>query len=315
MFTKRIFIFSLPRSGSTLLQRYIMSCENIETTSETWLLLSLLYSIEVDGIKAEYNQRKLTEAVEDFFRYKKIEKKQYYESIIDFYFKLYNTQYISEENCSKIIVEKTPRLSLVSDKLIECSKNSHFVFLWRNPVDIINSMCETWAKGNWNIFHYYIDLYKSQKNNVETYLKYKNRSNVHSIKYEDFVSDENLREKLLDDIGLEYSELNINKAPLFGKMGDKTGIQKYKSISSPKKENKIGSILRYFWIKRYIRYLKEIGFDDIYDTGEIIKSYKISWRIDVLIKDVFSFSYGYIYLATEPRVYLEKLKGRKGILG
>ena len=49
-----VFLFSLPRSGSTLVQRLIAGHPQVATTSEPWILLPLLYTVRRPGAYTEY---------------------------------------------------------------------------------------------------------------------------------------------------------------------------------------------------------------------------------------------------------------------
>jgi len=48
-----IFIFSLPRSGSTLMERILATHPAVGTASEPWILLPFLYTRIRDGVYAE----------------------------------------------------------------------------------------------------------------------------------------------------------------------------------------------------------------------------------------------------------------------
>jgi len=48
-----IFILSLPRSGSTLLQRILGGHSQVHTVAEPWLMLNPLYALRETGIEAE----------------------------------------------------------------------------------------------------------------------------------------------------------------------------------------------------------------------------------------------------------------------
>ena len=50
-----VFLFSLPRSGSTLLQRMLLGHEQIASISEGWVLLPLIYAMKKKGVVAEYS--------------------------------------------------------------------------------------------------------------------------------------------------------------------------------------------------------------------------------------------------------------------
>ena len=61
-----IFIFSLPRSGSTLLQRLIGADTNVSYASEPWILLPFFYALKDTGASAEYNHQVMTQGVRHF---------------------------------------------------------------------------------------------------------------------------------------------------------------------------------------------------------------------------------------------------------
>ena len=63
---KLIFLFSLPRSGSTLLQRLIASHPQVATVSEPWLVLPYLYTLRGRGIYAEFDYKTSSTAIQDF---------------------------------------------------------------------------------------------------------------------------------------------------------------------------------------------------------------------------------------------------------
>ena len=64
--TEPVFLFSLPRSGSTLVQRLIAGHPQVATTSEPWILLPLLYTLRRPGAYTEYGHRVAVRAIEDF---------------------------------------------------------------------------------------------------------------------------------------------------------------------------------------------------------------------------------------------------------
>ena len=66
MAIRPIFIFSITRSGSTLVQRIVAAHEGVATVSEPWLLLPLLYTLRSQGVVAEYSHNMALSAIEDF---------------------------------------------------------------------------------------------------------------------------------------------------------------------------------------------------------------------------------------------------------
>src|SRR5688500_7012591 len=61
------FVFSLPRTGSTLLQRIIATQPEVATASEPWILLPYLYTLRESGVYAEFGHRMMVRAIEDFY--------------------------------------------------------------------------------------------------------------------------------------------------------------------------------------------------------------------------------------------------------
>jgi Sulfotransferase family len=66
MSIRPIFLFSISRSGSTLVQRIIAAHDGVATASEPWLLLPHAYTLRPQGIDAEYVHPLLVTAIEDF---------------------------------------------------------------------------------------------------------------------------------------------------------------------------------------------------------------------------------------------------------
>ena len=60
-----IFLFSLPRSGSTLLQRMLATHAEIATATEPWFLLPYLYTLRENGAYAEYGHSTMVAAIRD----------------------------------------------------------------------------------------------------------------------------------------------------------------------------------------------------------------------------------------------------------
>jgi hypothetical protein len=63
-----VFIISLPRSGSTLLQRILATRADFVTLSESWLLLPQIGLLFDEGIYAEYNQKLAITAITEFMQ-------------------------------------------------------------------------------------------------------------------------------------------------------------------------------------------------------------------------------------------------------
>ena len=66
MDTKTIFIVSLPRSGSTLLQSIILSDSRVKGLSEGWLFLPLLTFDQPEKYISSYGSRAVSKAISEY---------------------------------------------------------------------------------------------------------------------------------------------------------------------------------------------------------------------------------------------------------
>lgn len=223
---KPIFIFSLPRSGSTLLQRILTTSDEIESTAEPWILLPLFYALKHEGIYAEYSHRYLARAVDDCIENLPKGKEDYYSAIRDFAFSFYGK--FGTEN--RYFVDKTPRYTLICNEIMECFQNAYFIVLTRNPLDVAASMMQTYAGGRWNLFRYKIDLIQGLRNICS--ILHKEKNNVIHIRYEELVKNpENVLKKLENFLGCKFDPGKLDQIKFKGRMGDQVGVTKYKDIS------------------------------------------------------------------------------------
>ena len=178
-----IFLFSLPRSGSTLLQRILASHPLICTASEPWLLLPMVYALRSGGAYAEYNHYSMHTALADFIATLPKGRTDYLQQLNRFATGLYQAVSKSGE---LYFIDKTPRYHLIVDEILETFPNAKFIFLWRNPLAVIGSSLETFGKGKWRLYEYRIDFYKGLDNLHAAYIQ--NRNEVHSINYERLIT-------------------------------------------------------------------------------------------------------------------------------
>ena len=269
-----IILFSLPRAGSTLLQRQLASHKEISTTSEPWLLLPLIYALKPDGVCSEYSHTVAVTALKEFID--KLDEKElgYEQELRKFILRLYS---MACRNNEEYFLDKTPRYNLVADEVYNLLPNAKFIYLWRNPLSIIASMIETWGGGRWNIFRFESDLKKGLNNMISSYKT--NKDKAISIKYEDAICDtKGELSKIFSYLNLEQPvdiESLFVKVKLSGSMGDPTGVKKYSAISREpldKWKSTLGGPLRKLWCKKY---LHEIGDANLkvmgYSLSDLIK--------------------------------------------
>jgi len=315
-----LFIFSLPRSGSTLLQRLIAMHSKVATESETWLLLPLFYLTKNQTGVSEYNQDYANNGIQEALGKIEDGTEFYYEQAAILARTIYSQL---AKNGEKYFLDKTPRYHLIVDEIISSFPDAKIIFLWRNPLAVINSMLTSWGKNRWNLYRYKIDLYKGLENMVAAFEKYKNRSI--SIKYEDLLEQP---EKELSRI-MEYLELhpekiepeNLGENILTGSMGDNTGIKIYTSLSKEpldKWKDQNSNPVRRAWCRRYLNWIGDerltlMGYD-----GDELRNQLSNVRLSPgrMVSDIVRIIYGLIYsLLDLPNIWkkLNKIRERKRI--
>jgi hypothetical protein len=266
-----IFILSLPRSGSTLLQRLLAARDGVASAPEPWLLLPLLAPLRGDGVYADYSQVHQSEALQDFFSDLPGGEDDYLEGVRRLALHVYGQAAGPD---SRYFLDKTPRYHLVCDSLFQAFPDARFIFLWRNPLGVIASMIETWGQGRWNLGQYKIDLFQGIRNLVDAYRRYEDRAIA--VRFEDLVSDESgVLRRICDYLGLDRSDDEVaalSDPAWTRRKGDPTGIHKYGSVSQEpldKWQATVCNPFRKWWCGRYVEWLGTGDLDTMgYDRPE-----------------------------------------------
>lgn len=195
-----IFMISLPRSGSTLLQKILGGHSDIYTRSEPWLMLHPLYAFKTEGIQTRYNAKLAVVGVQNFLQELPTEDENYYFSRIrDCYLSLY-APYLSASGKERFL-DKTPRYYEIFDELQKTFPRAKFIVLYRNPLAVFASILETWVKGNYEkLKNYQCDLYTGVEFLQRDLTAY---ANTHVIRYEELLlNPEGETEALFDFLKL-----------------------------------------------------------------------------------------------------------------
>lgn len=251
-----IFVFTISRSGSTLLQRVLATHEDVATVSEPWILLPLVYSLHERGIIADYVHPTMVSAIADFIERFPDGPAGYDREIRDFVMRLYEK---ATGDSAKYFVDKSPYHHIVSD-IIRIFPDSKFLFLWRNPLGVAASMIETWEQGRWYPTMYRGDLFSGVPNLVAGYTRH--RDIAHAVNFESLVSgEERPWREVMDYLELDFDPRSLSEfanVKLGGRMGDPTGVKAYSALSREpldKWKQTFANPLRIAWARRYLRFL------------------------------------------------------------
>jgi hypothetical protein len=273
MTVRPIFLFSISRSGSTLLQRILASHRGIATVSEPWLLLPHAYTLRPQGVDAEYVHPLLVDAIEDFCEQLPRGSEDYREQMRSFALELYG----KAAGGATYLLDKSPPYCLIAEEIISIFPEAKFIFLWRNPLSVIASMIETW--GPWHPNFMSSDLFIGLPRLIAAHQA--NRERSHAVRFEDLLGGEPAHWRALADyLEVEFQPEalhDFSKVKLNGRMGDPTGSKRYSQLSSEpaqKWKATLTNPVRRAWCRRYLRFLGDerlaaMGYDRDRLVGEL----------------------------------------------
>lgn len=254
-----IFLFSLPRSGSTLLQRIIAAHPTIATTSEPWLLLPLLSIFRPEGTYADYSFRRTRAAIQEFVQSLPDGEDHFKAAVRHFALTLYAAACRDDEI---YFLDKTPPYTIIAPELVATFPSAKFIFLWRNPLSIVASLIETFGSGKWNVYAYYKELFEGLDRVLQARVTLSERAI--DIRYEQLVVEP------VEEVRSLCSYLGVTVEPemtsafaavnLEGRFGDKAGVRAYRQISQApldKWRETLNNRFRRAWAQRYLLYIGE----------------------------------------------------------
>jgi hypothetical protein len=251
-----IFLLSLPRSGSTLLQRLLATAPEVSTASEPWILLPLLYALRPSGAAAEYDHRVMTQGVHDLLAQVPNGRALYLAEVRRLALDLYAA---AAAPGSRFFVDKTPRYHLIAADLLEMFQDAPFAVLWRNPLAVVASTVENWADGRWAVHRWHVDLYEGVANLVRIVEEHPSRIAI--ARFEDLVADPDgelarLRSEMALPPGAGPADLRTAPA-LTGGLGDRDGARSEAVSAEPLERWKrtLSNPVRKAWCRRYLAWI------------------------------------------------------------
>jgi hypothetical protein len=264
-----VFLVSLPRSGSTLLQKMLAVNPEVATAAEPWICLPLATMLDRTTIVAEYWHGTCHQALADLVGELPGGKPEFLRMLGTFVEELYRR--IAGDSGASVFIDKTPRYYLIVPFLAEAFPTARFVFLFRNPVEVLASILKTWHKdrfgpelmGNW------VDIVRGPSAMAEGYRLLGDRAL--GIQYSHLVAEpEAVVNEVCTHLEIAFSEDMLTRyrdVKFAGRMGDPIGVKRYESVSTASLE-KWRSFVSNRYRKAYImRYLREMGPDVLATFG------------------------------------------------
>jgi hypothetical protein len=251
-----IFVLSLPRSGSTFVQRVLTAHEGVASAAEPWVLLPLLAPRQPGMPMSDPWQVSVAAAMGEFLEGTPDGPGAYERGVRALALDLYER---AAGPGNRFFVDKTPPYHLIIDPLAQTFPDGRLVFLWRNPLSVVSSIIETLGTGRWETYQFRTDLFRGVDNLVRGYQAHSDRA--HAVRYEDLVASEDGWRALAEYCGFDFDPEALRRfadVRLEGSLGDPTGVVNYQAISREplqKWRKTIANPVRREWARRYLRWI------------------------------------------------------------
>lgn len=177
-----VFLISLPRSGSTWIQRELVRFDPIYSLPEPWYLLPLTYLNRVEQTFTPYSSLTYSRALKEL-KIRGVDT----QGIFDRAIVAASKEVISSLNADcRYFLDKTPQYAHISGDLMRLFPDAKFIFLWRDPVDVATSIMSTWGGGLDTLFKYDIDFIDGLRE--MSIVSQSSSENVLNLTYEDFLA-------------------------------------------------------------------------------------------------------------------------------
>ena len=297
-----IFIISLPRSGSTLLQRVLSGHAEVGASSEPWIMLHQAYARRSVGIFAEYDQDWAALGINEFVSHYTDGDEAYDDAVRAYAQSLYGNA--KRKAGVTRFIDKTPRYVLILDDLRRWFPRARFVFLLRNPLSVLSSVVNTQIQHDLSTLERFSnELLIGPGAMLDAIAAMGDDAIV--VRYEDFVvNPENELERVCRRINLEYDPdmLDYSKNPeIKGMMKDRTGVQQHDRPVGERQhgwKKMLGDAQQLEFARGYLATLgadlvDRLGydFDDLNDTVREAserhrpEGYIFPWKVAILSPD------------------------------
>ncbi len=218
-----VFLFSPPRSGSTMLQLMIESHSLVHGLPEPFVMVALKHSGFFDApIQAKYDVLNATLAMREFIRRLPGGEEDYIEACRAYTNKLYSSALSLSPGC-RYFIEKTPPNILEWEFITRVYPRAKYVMLTRHPLGVLHSMAQTSFKNDYQLVREGNPVIIEYIPAVASFIRDATVDSV-QVCYEDIVGDpETHARRVLDFLGLEFETACVEygqKKHVKGALGD-----------------------------------------------------------------------------------------------
>jgi hypothetical protein len=263
-----LYLVSSPRSGSTLLQNILSNNEKVNTTNEPWVLFHFLNFYNPELVNAEYSYNLAHVATQQFLD-NSGGNEAFKSSIKRSLSEIYGV--LDKEGNASYILDKTPRYYEILPSINAFLPDAKIIILKRNPLEVLNSIIETWkVKNLTQLYPYRRDLLYAPFLMQDFIIAKNGAENVYTLHYEELIQRPELEvPRLFKWLGLEYVESYLdysgNKKGN-GKFGDKSALfAEGKPIQ--KKERWQEKMHTQRWKDFFIGYADYLGLEFLNEYG------------------------------------------------
>jgi|GEM_PF-642571 glycosyltransferase involved in cell wall biosynthesis len=228
-----VFLVSLPRSGSTLLQRVLANHPDVHTTAEPWVMLHPLYALKQQGFDAEYESDLARRALHEFLGAMPDGEGAYIDALRAMASVLYGK--VLQSSGKRLFLDKTPRYYYILPELLRVFPKARFVLLSRNPVAVLSSLLRTWLGNDLLALEkdqHYVDLVKGPQL-LSQGMGVLGESAI-TVHYEDLVCDAaETVQRICDHVGIPFQPamLDYGRMPVpTGTFGDPASVHRHNTV-------------------------------------------------------------------------------------
>jgi hypothetical protein len=223
-----LFVISLPRAGSTLLQRLLMAHSAIDSCGEPWLALPLAYMLKKDGVISDYGHKSAQRSIQSFVNGLPHGEDDFYQEASTFLTRLYESR---SKKGSRFFLDKTPRYYKIMPQLRKMFPEAPVILLLRNPLSVFGSMLN-FIDGDLR----YLPMWKNDWLGGSRKMSALLREDAHShvVRFEEMVSSsEKVMSGVMAFLGLHLEDQQIQSfADQKLDRGDPTGVKVYDQIDA-----------------------------------------------------------------------------------